>query len=225
MKKIRLLVADDHNIVRQGIINILEEYSDMVVVAEADDGLSLKEKYLQFKPDIILSDISMPRVNGIEAIKSLLSDDPKAKVIFLTIYNSDEFIYETSRLGAHGLVGKDVLKGELINAIRTVSEGEKYFMGKSEDELNKINKRYEQLAIDNKESAVESLTHREIEILNFIAQGLSSEEIADRLFVSKRTVDKARSVLMEKLSIKSLPQLIRFAVEFYYKNKDKLNLS
>lgn len=221
MKKIRLLVADDHNIVRQGIINILEEYPDMIVVAEADDGQSLKEKYFQFKPDIILSDISMPRVNGIDAIKNLLIDDPNAKVIFLTIYNSDEFIYETSRLGAYGLVGKDVLKGELINSIRTVAGGEKYFMGKSDEELAAIKKRYELLTMENKDSNVESLTHREIEVLHFIAQGLTSEEIADKLFISKRTIDKVRSVLMEKLKIKSLPQLIRFAVEYSYKNKDK----
>ncbi len=220
MKKIRILIADDHNIVRQSIVGLIESCDEMYVVGEAEDGNKLIEKYLHFKPDVVISDISMPRMSGLEAAEILLSKDPLAKVIFLSIYNTDEYIYKSLKVGALGLIGKDILKGELIEAIKTVAAGEKYFSGKMDEEIEAIRKRYEDISLKGTGSKIESLNHREKEVLKYISHGLTSEEIATKLYVSKRTVDVTRIALMEKLHVKTAHQLIRFAVEYAYKNKE-----
>ena len=220
MKKVRILIADDHNIVRQSIVSLIETSPDMFVVAEAEDGQKIIEKYFQFKPDVVITDISMPRMSGMEAAEVLLSKDSSTKIIFLSIHNSDEYIYKSLKAGACGLIGKDILKGELIEAIRSVAEGEKYFSGKSEEELNSIVKRYDEISLKGTGSKIDLLNHREREVLKYISQGLTSEEIATKLYVSKRTVDVTRISIMDKLDIKTAHQLIRFAVEYAYKNKE-----
>jgi len=192
----------------------------MFVVAEAEDGQKMIEKYFQFKPDVVITDISMPRMSGMEAAEVLLSKDSSTKIIFLSIHNSDEYIYKSLKAGACGLIGKDILKGELIEAIRSVAEGEKYFSGKSEEELNSIVKRYDEISLKGTGSKIDLLNHREREVLKYISQGLTSEEIATKLYVSKRTVDVTRISIMDKLDIKTAHQLIRFAVEYAYKNKE-----
>jgi len=220
MKKIRVLIADDHNIVRQSIVSLIESSPDMLVVAEAEDGQKIIEKYFHFKPDVVITDISMPRMNGLEAAKTLLAKNPSAKIIFLSIYNTDEYIYKTLKVGAMGLIGKDILKGELLEAIRTVAAGEKYFTAKSEEELEALLKRYDEFGLSGTGSKMDLLNHREKEVLKYISQGLTSEEIAIKLYVSKRTVDVTRISIMNKLGIKTAHQLIRFAVEYAYKNKE-----
>ena len=220
MKKKRILIADDHNIVRQSIVSLIDANEDMYVVAEAEDGQKLVEKYFQFKPDIVLTDISMPRMNGLEAVKNLISKDPSAKVIFLSMHNTDEYIYKALKAGACGLIGKDILKGELVEAIRTVAAGGKYFVGKSEEELNAVIKRYDEISLKDNGTPIDLLNHREKEVLKYISMGLTSDEIATKIFVSKRTVDVTRIAIMEKLGIKTSHQLIRFAVEYAYKNKE-----
>lgn len=223
MQRIRLLISEDHNLVRHGLIKMLEEYSDIYVVAEAEDGQSLIDKYIEFKPDIVLTDISMPKLNGMEAAKRIFSTDKSAKIIFLTIYQDDEHIFKAIKLGASGLVSKEAMKGELINAIRTVTSGDKYFAGKSEEEIVAIQNRF-----NEKHSLLNSndpslLSDREKKILMFIAQGLTSDEIAEKIAVGRRVVDNCRSEIMVKLDLKSLPQLIKYAVEFSFKEREKIN--
>jgi len=220
MKKIRILVADDHNIVRQSIVGLIEANPEVCIIAEAEDGEKLVEKYFKFKPDVVVTDISMPRLNGLEAAKKILASDSKAKIIFLSIHNTDEYIYKCLKIGAKGLVGKDILIGELINAIETVAQGERYFLGKNETEIKKIANGIENKKITDTGSLVEQLTHREKEVLRSLSLGLTSEEIADKLIVSKRVVDITRMSIMEKLGLKTLHQLIRFAVEYWYEHKE-----
>ncbi len=220
MRRIRILVADDHTIVRESIMALIAKNDNFCVVAEAEDGVKLEEKFFKFNPDIAVTDISMPRVNGLEAIKSILRRDKNARIIFLSIYSTDDYIYKAFKAGAKGLIGKECLEGDLYNAIETVHDGGLYFMGRSDDEVNKIVERYERKDITNINDAVELLSHREIQILKCLSQGLTTDEIVEKLILGKRVVEVARSSIMAKLGIKTYHNLIRFAVEYYY-DKDK----
>lgn len=220
MKKIRLLIADDHNIVRQGLISILEGQKNFVIVAEAEDGETMTEKYFAFKPDVVLTDISMPKLNGFDASKKILANDKDAKIIFLTMHNSEEYIYKAIKIGVSGLITKDVIKGELIEAIETVAEGGTYFCKITEDGLKNIRNKFERTSNNIGKNNKSLLTEREKEILKYISQGFTSDEIAGLLSVGRRTVDITRSSIMEKLNIKTLPQLIKFAVELTYFNNE-----
>jgi DNA-binding NarL/FixJ family response regulator len=214
ISKIRLLIAEDHTIVRQGLIDILSRYDDICIVGEAENGNMLIKKYDTFKPDVVLTDIEMPKMKGTEATKEILLKYPEAKIVFLTMYNSDEYIYKTYKLGAWGLIPKEVIKSELVDAIRTVHEGYKYFMGKSNDDIKEIiNKieRYKNIT----ESRSLQLTQREKEVLMILAQGKTSEQIAGILGnVTKRSVESHRSSMMKKLNFTKAVELIRFAVQF-----------
>jgi DNA-binding NarL/FixJ family response regulator len=220
MTKIRLLVAEDHTIVRQGLVNILSEYPDICIVAEAEDGNAVVDKYYEFNPDVILSDVSMPRMDGFAAARMIINKNKGAKVLFLSMYNSDEYLYKAITIGASGFITKDVIKHELIFAIRAVVAGQKYFMGKSEEEIQHVIDRYQQIDSSHNDSHGITLSSREKEILALIAKGLKSAEIANKLYVSKRTVDSCRIGIMDKLNIKSLPQLIKYAVEISYSKKE-----
>ncbi len=213
-KRIRILVADDHNLFRSGVINLINDEKDIFVVGEAESGEELIKKYLQLKPDIVLADISMPDMNGIDALKKLMEEDKSVKFLFLSMHEGDEYIYYCYNAGGMGLISKKVLKGELLFAIRTVSENEKYFgINVTEEKLNEILERYNKKVL-YPETKDDDLTPREKQILNFIAEGLTSNEIAEKLYVSKRTVDTHRTHLMQKLNLKSFPELIKYAINF-----------
>lgn len=214
--RIRILIAEDHTIVRQGLIDILSKYEDIRIVGEAENGDILIKKYETIRPDVVLSDIEMPEIKGTEAAKIILSKHPEAKIVFLTMYNSDEFIYKTYKLGAWGFIPKEVIKSELVDSIRTVYEGHKYFMGKSKDELKKIIYKMEHSKNIN-ESRLLQLTPREKEILLILAKGKTSEQIADILGnVTKRSIESHRSSMMKKLNFTKAVELIRFAVQYSY---------
>lgn len=223
MSKIRILIADDHTIVRQSIIGLIDGHPDFCVVAEVEDGSKIIDKYIKFKPDIVISDISMPRVNGLEAAKSLLARDPEAKIIFLSVHNNDEYIFKSYNAGARGLIGKDILKGELFNAIHIIANGGLYFLGRNENEINNIVCSYANKNISGTGEKIELLSHREKEILECLSLGLTSDEIAEKLILGKRVVDFARASIMEKLGIKNFHNLMRFAVEYYYKRDHNAN--
>jgi len=212
--KIRLLIAEDHTIVRQGLIDILSKYEDICIVGEVENGIMLIKKYETFKPDVVLTDIEMPEMKGTEAAKEILAKYPEAKIIFLTMYNSDEYIYKTYKLGAWGLIPKEVIKSELVESIRCVYEGEKYFMSKSHEDIKYIINKIEQ-----NENMIEArslqLTPREKEVLMILAQGKTSEQIAEILGnITKRSVESHRASMMKKLNFTKAVELIKFAVQF-----------
>lgn len=217
MKAIRLLIADDHNILRQGLIDILKNYNDICIVAEAENGNMLMKKYDLFKPDVVLADIEMPELSGIEAAQQILKSYPDAKFLFLSMHYTDEYIYKIDSIGGKGLVSKEIIKDELVNAIRAVARSEMYFMGKTEAEVQQIKETYNKLM---HESSAADLTQREISILLYIADGLSSEEIAEELHIGKRTIDFARTQIMKKLDIDTSNKLLIYAIE----NREKLKL-
>jgi DNA-binding NarL/FixJ family response regulator len=221
MQKIRLLLADDHNILRQGLIDILERYDDFCIVAEAEDGYNMINKYFAFNPDVVLCDIEMPGLNGIEAAQEILEKDKDAKIIFLSMHNSDEYIYKILQINASGLIPKEIIKNELVTSIRAVAGGEKYFMGKTIQEVEKIKARFDNLKGILGETDSLNLTALEKQILFLVAEGKTSQEISELLHKSKRTIDSQRASIMNKLNLETLPQLIKYAVQFSFSKKNE----
>jgi DNA-binding NarL/FixJ family response regulator len=221
MQKIRLLLADDHNILRQGLIDILERYDDFCIVAEAEDGYNMINKYFAFNPDVVLCDIEMPGLNGIEAAQEILEKDKDAKIIFLSMHNSDEYIYKILQINASGLIPKEIIKNELVTSIRAVAGGEKYFMGKTIQEVEKIKARFDNLKGIPDETDSLNLTALEKQILFLVAEGKTSQEISELLHKSKRTIDSQRASIMNKLNLETLPQLIKYAVQFSFSKKNE----
>ncbi len=221
MQKIRLLLADDHNILRQGLIDILERYDDFCIVAEAEDGYNMINKYFAFNPDVVLCDIEMPGLNGIEAAQEILEKDKDAKIIFLSMHNSDEYIYKILQINASGLIPKEIIKNELVTSIRAVAGGEKYFMGKTIQEVEKIKARFDNLKGIPGETDSLNLTALEKQILFLVAEGKTSQEISELLHKSKRTIDSQRASIMNKLNLETLPQLIKYAVQFSFSKKNE----
>lgn len=222
MKTIKILLADDHTIVRQGLSEIINSFEDFCIIAEADDGYGLIEKYFEFKPDIVLTDIEMPRMKGIEAAKEILEKDNNAKIVFLTMYSTDEYIYISHKIGAKGLIPKSVIKNELVRALRIIAEGGHYFMNRPEFELKELVERYGRRILEVPDLGVAKLNARDKEILLYIAEGLKSEQIADKLNIGKRTVDVERSKIMDKLNLESTIQLVKFAIQYSLSVKDML---
>lgn len=218
MKTIKILLVEDHNIVRQGLIDILDKYEDICIVAEAENGADMITKYFENKPDLVLSDIEMPGMDGFKAAEDILLKDRSAKIIFLSMYSTDDYIYHAFKIGAYGLIPKSVIKSELIRAVRMVAEGQKYFKNKSESELKEMVSRYKKegvVVIDK-----DILTARDKAILEFIAEGFTSEEIGNKLALSKRTIDVERSRIMVKLNIKEPHHLVVYAVKHFSKKND-----
>ena len=212
---IKILIADDHELFRKGIISLLIGEEDIKIIGEANDGKDLIYKYQTLKPDLIIADISMPELSGIEAVKILSGKYNDIKVLFLSMYGGEDYIYHCVKAGGSGLVNKDVPQNELINAIKTVSSGKKYFGAEyPENKIDELIKNYEKQAKTISLSGVEQLTDKEIEIMLLVAEGLTSNEIADKLFISKRTVDTHRTHLLQKLGLKSLPQLLKYAISY-----------
>lgn len=220
---IRIVVADDHSLFRSGIISLLEDAAEIFVVGEAVDGSDLYDKYFELKPDVILVDISMPGVTGIEAIQKILARDPSAKALFLSMHEGEEYVYHILKSGGKGLISKNVMKGELVYAVKAVNSGKKYFGAYwTEEKLEELKRKYSagdgtQISTSLAEA---SLTQREIEILRLIGEGYTSNEIAARTELSKRTVDTHRIHLMSKLGIKSLPELIKYAIQYIIQHRD-----
>lgn len=222
--RIRILAADDHNLFRSGIINLLENENDIFIVGEAETGEELIKKYFELKPDIVLADISMPVINGIDALREIKKNDDNTKFLFLSMHEGEEYIYYCYKAGAKGLISKKVLKGELLYAIRTINEGNQYFgVGVTDDEIKEILNKYDKREVKTRFKEVKNdiLTEREIQILKLISDGLTSAEIAEKLFVSKRTIDSHRTNIMQKLNLKSLPELIKYAINYNLTDNSK----
>ena len=214
-KYIRVLLADDHTLFRNGIISLLENERDIFIVGEVDNGKDLAAKYFEIMPDLVLLDISMPGKSGLEAAKEIKQNDYKAKLLFLSMHEEDEYIYHCLKAGGMGLINKNITKGELILAIKRVSEGSNYFRNNlSEEQIKRIYNKYDRSVNKRPILLKDALTSREENVLKLIGKGLTSNEIAQQLNISKRTVDSFRSNIMQKLNIKNLPELIKYAINY-----------
>jgi DNA-binding NarL/FixJ family response regulator len=211
--KIRVLVADDHDIVRYGICSVLNSSRDVEVIGEASTGQEAFEKYEQLLPDVILLDISMPDMNGIDATRTITSKYPGAKVLILTMHLNEEYLNQVLNAGAIGYLLKNADIEEMLSGIRSVAEGRQVFSGDIAKLMTEKYIRSAQIGYEGKPVGKPRLTRRETEILQQIAEGKTSQEIAEILFISPRTVDTHRANLIQKLGVKNSAGLVRYAIE------------
>lgn len=215
MNKIRILICDDHALFRAGIISILKEEQNIFICGEAADGQELLKQYELLKPDMLLVDISMPVMNGTEAVKKLKQKYPDIKVLFLSMLQGEEYIYLILKCGGMGLINKNIAKGELFYAISEINFGRNYFgPGYNENRLQEIVRKFDALPLKPEIYNYDDINETEAQILNMISEGFSSSEIADQICLSKRTVDSYRIKIMQKYDIKNSSGLIKFAIIF-----------
>ena len=213
MDKIRILLADDHTLIRSGIATLLQSIKDFSVVGEAEDGEDAVHKTGELRPDVIVIDLSMPKLSGIEATKIIKKRYPETNVLVLTMHENEEYVYQILKSGASGYVLKSAGKDELAAAIRAAAKGEKFFSPKiSQLMAEGYIKRVEKGTSDSAKGDV-PLTRREREILALVASGLTNQQIAEQLYISPRTVDSHRTNIMQKLEIHDLANLVRYAIE------------
>lgn len=208
--RIRVLIADDHAIVREGLRYILEANADIQVVGEAADGRQAVAEAKKVKPRIVVMDIAMPKLNGIEATRQLLEELPSVRIIILSMHYSTEHIFQALQAGAKGFLIKESAGKELIRAVRAVYAGQRYLSQKVDEIL--IEDYLMQRKNIKSPSPLESLSPREREIIQLVAEGKTSAAIADILFLSSKTVETYRSRLMQKLGLKDVAGLIKFAI-------------
>jgi DNA-binding NarL/FixJ family response regulator len=210
--KIRIILADDHPLVRSGLTKLLEPNKEFVVVGEAEDGEQAVALVKKLTPDVLIIDLSMPRQNGIEATKIITKQMPSVRVLVLTMHENEEYIYQIFRSGASGYLLKNSSREELTNAIRAVARGEKFFSPRVSEIMVQG---YLRKADAREESGADNslpLTKREMEILHLIAEGLNNQQMAEKLFISARTVETHRTNIMQKLDIHDAGNLVRFAL-------------
>lgn len=217
MEKIKILLADDHSLIRSGIRNLFQGSKEFVFVGEAGDGEETIKKTEELAPDVVIVDIAMPKISGIEVTRIIRQRSPSTQVLVLTMHENEEYIYQIVKSGAGGYVLKSAGKDEIEAAIRAVARGDKFFSPRiSELMIGGYMKRAE-----NRETpgGSASLTKREQEILAMIARGQNNQQIAELLFISPRTVDTHRTNIMQKLDIHDIANLVRYAIENGYADK------
>ena len=215
IKPIKVVLADDHQMVRLGLRHMLNRSEFVEVIAEAQNGQEGLELVRQYKPDVLITDILMPVMNGIELTKAVKAEEPSRAVIILTSYEDLSHFEKAIEAGANGYLSKDILPDVLVNALKSVMAGEQVFNSDFLKALSEKGKAPEYSA----QSATFSLTKREQEILMLVADGLTSQEIADSLFISPRTVETHRANIMQKLNVHNTAGLIKFVL----KNQTYLN--
>ena len=208
MKPARVLLADDHTLVRAGLRKLLELMPEVEVVGEADDGKKVLSLAEQLQPDLVLMDLSMPGLNGLEASARLLKAWPKMRVLILSMHQNEEYVRQALRNGAVAYLLKDAAPQELAQAIKAVLQGQTYLSAGVRKGLDGA--RIDTLRADTPPS--EQLTPRQTEVLCLVAQGLSSKEIARQLDLSIKTVDSHRTGLMKQLDIHEVTGLVRYAI-------------
>ncbi len=209
MSRITVLVADDHTIVRKGICSLIDGKADIEVVGEAEDGREAIDKVTALSPDVVLMDITMPHLNGLEATRQIKKMFPQIKILALTMYTNEEYILQILQAGASGYVVKQAAPAELLSAILAVYRGDTFL---SPPISKTIIDEYLKHTIPSTSAEQEKLTDREREVLQLVAEGYSNRDIADKLNISIKTVGVHRTNLMEKLEIHNVADLVKYAL-------------
>ena len=207
---IRLIVADDHVILRHGLSKSLQMEKDIEVIAQANNGRTAVQLAQELSPDVIIMDIGMPDLNGIEATRQIVKNSPKVRVIALSMHSAKKFIVEMFKAGASGYLLKDCEFDELVNAIRTVASGKNYISPSISGILVET---CITNGVKNKESAFSTLTKREREVLQLITEGKTTKQTAKCLHISPKTVEAHRLNMMNKLNIDNMAQLTKYAIQ------------
>lgn len=210
MKKIRVLLADDHQLMRSGIRLMLEREGDLMVAGEASDGREAVALAKSLKPDVVIMDIGMASLNGIEAARQMTQDRPELAVLMLSMHSDESYVLRALKAGAKGYLLKDSAEQDLIKAVHVVAGGKSFFSPAVSRVL--LDDYVRKLKRSGTDDAYDLLTPRERELLQLIAEGKSNKDIANLLNLSVYTVESHRSNLMEKLNLRGLPELILYAV-------------
>jgi DNA-binding NarL/FixJ family response regulator len=206
---IKVLLVDDHVLIREGLRSLLEKQPDVQVVGEAEDGRRALELVAELSPDIVIMDVTMPRLGGIEATRQVTTEFPSVKVIALSIHSKRRFIADMLSAGAVGYILKECLFDELVQAIQTVAAGGRYLSPRITD---LVVDDYVKRLSGGAESPLESLSGREREVLQLVAEGKSTKQIAVELHVSAKTIEANRRQIMEKLDMHSVAELTKYAI-------------
>ncbi len=209
----RVLIVEDHTLFRAGLRALLAQDPDIEIVGEADNGRDAIRLVGTLAPDLVLMDLTMPGMNGIEAIREIRRRDTRARILVLTIHKTDEYIHESLQAGADGYMLKDASHDELLTAVQSVLSGKTYL---SPDISGKVLHRYLSAGAANRSAATspwDSLTHREKEVLKLVAEGRQNKYIGEYLALSVKTVEKHRSNLMKKLDLHNAAGLTAYAIE------------
>jgi len=207
---VRILLAEDHSVVRTGLRLIIDHEEDMAVVGEAEDGLQAIQKAHEVRPDVIVMDMTMPGLGGLEATRQIKRDLPDTHILFLTIHDNEEYFFQAVQAGADGYVTKSSPAWEVLTAIRTVQHGD-YYLNPSVAKML-VGDYLERVKQGGKRDPYDALSDREREILHLIATGHSNREIADVLNISEHTVHNHRARLMEKLGVHDRLELLKYAI-------------
>ena len=211
MGNIKVLLADDHTIVRKGLCSLLEGEADIEVIGEAENGREAIKLAEKLHPDIVVMDISMPGLNGLEATRQLKKHLPEIKILILTMHANEEYVFQTLQAGAEGYLVKKAAPSELVLAIREVNQ-DNFFLSPtiSRTVIDEYIRRANE--INGEDDALKNLTARETEVLQLIAEGRKNREIAELLFISIKTVETHRAHIMDKLDIHSTAELTQYAI-------------
>jgi len=210
MRKIRILLADDHKLIRSGLRLLVEQQPDLAVVGEANDGREAFSLAKSLKPDVVVMDIGMPSLNGIEAALKITQANPDISVVMLSMHSDESYVLRALKSGAKGYLLKDSAESDLIKAVRAVADGKSFFSPAVSKVL--LDDYVRKLKRSGAEDAYDLLTPREREILQLVAEGKSNKDVASLLNLSIYTVETHRSNIMEKLNLRGIPELILFAV-------------
>jgi DNA-binding NarL/FixJ family response regulator len=208
--KIRILVVDDHTILRAGLRMMLNAQPDMEVIGEAQDGRQALQEAQRLQPDVILMDITMPDVNGIEATKHIKRVLPEVKILMLTMHEHDEYVFQALRAGASGYMLKEAADTELITAIHVIKSGQFYLSPTAQSVV--VGDYLQRVRTGEERDSYSCLTEREREILKLVAEGHTNNQIAERLIISPKTVDTHRTHIMDKLNLHSRAELVKYAM-------------
>ena len=204
---IRILIADDHGIVAEGLKHLIEAQPDMEVVAVVGDGREAVQQAREVQPDVVLMDLSMPELNGADATRAILQRDPKCRVIVLSMYAQREYVRRALKAGAAGYVVKRSAAKEVVEAIRAVHAGQRYLSPRVADVV------LEDYTDDKQDDLLSRLSAREREVLQLLAEGKTGAQIAEKLSLSQKTVETYRARLVEKLGIRDVAGLVKFAIQ------------
>lgn len=208
---IKVILADDHKLVRDGLQAILDREGDINVVGEAGDGRAVIRQCRRLKPDVILLDISMPGMSGIDAAREILDSFPGVEVVILSMHSTKEHIYQALKAGARGFLRKETAGVEVADAIRAVSRGERYLC---KDVTERVVEDYIQKREGGKtQDPLQDLSPREREVMDLVVEGMTNQEIADTLHLAPSTISTYRSRLMKKLGVDNIPDLVKLALK------------
>jgi len=209
----RIAIAEDHTILREGLKALLSSNADLEVVGEAEDGREAVRVALELKPDLMLMDLSMPKLNGIEAIKEIKRQCPEIKILVLTVYKTEEYVLASLQAGANGYILKEANHAEFLMAIKNILMGKNYLSPEISGKVIEGYIRAKQNDAANAHTLWDTLTSREREILKLVGEGYKNREIADDLCISLKTVEKHRENLMKKLDLHTASALTSYAIE------------